>query len=163
MKTVTKNWYVLYVSPRSEKKVKDRLDAMGVECYLPVHRSPSVWSDRVKIVDKPLFTSYVFVYCQESGLYPLIFVYGVVRVVYYCDKPAIIRQREIDAIHEFLEQATHRSLCVGDEVEILSGSMKRISGKVQRIKKKYLVLFIEQLGATVAVNLDNVARTDRLR
>ncbi|MDR0844283.1 MAG: UpxY family transcription antiterminator [Tannerella sp.] len=163
MEKTTKNWYVLYVSPRSEKKVKERLETMGVECYLPLHSSPSVWSDRVKMVDKPLFTSYIFVCCKEPELYPLIYVYGIIRIIYFCDKPAVIRQWEIDAIHDFLEQAMHRSLCVGDEVEILSGAMKRVSGKVQRIKKKYLVLYIEQLGATVAVNLDNVAWTDRIR
>ena len=44
------NWYVLYTAPRAEKQVQSRVDALGVECWLPLHRSPRVWSDRVKIV-----------------------------------------------------------------------------------------------------------------
>lgn len=156
-------WYVLYTSPRAEKKVKARLDEMGVENYLPLHRSPSVWSDRVKIVDKPLFNSYVFIQCKEYELRPLLQVYGVSRIVYYMGKPAIIRQKEIDAIRFFLEKAAEHPLCEGEDVEILNGALKNISGKVHKIKKNYLLLFIEQLGVTVAVNLSNVARVNRIK
>jgi transcription antitermination factor NusG len=139
-----------------------RLEEQLVEHYLPLHKTPRVWSDRVKIVDKPLFTSYIFVRCREHLLHALLQIPGVVRIVYYCGRPAIIRQKDIDAIRIFLRQAAERTLCVGEEAEILSGSLKRISGRVQKIKKKYLVLYIEQLGATVSVNIANVARTDRI-
>ena len=37
------------------------------------------------------------------------------------------------------------------------------SGKVKKIKKNHLVLYLEQLGATVCVKLDDVARVDRLK
>jgi transcription antitermination factor NusG len=158
------NWYALYTFPRAEKKVKDRLDAMGQESYLPLHRSPRAWSDRVKIIDKPLFPSYIFVHCREGELYPLLReVYGLMRIVYYCERPAVIRTQEIDAIRQFLEQAAERPLCEGEEVEILAGSFKHISGKIQRIKKKYLVLYIEALGSMVSVDLTKVARLNRLK
>lgn len=157
------NWYALYTTPRAEKKVKQRLDELEIENYLPLHRAPQVWSDRIKMVDKPLFNSYIFVKTREPILRQLIRIYGVIRIVFYCDKPAVIRQKEIDAIHNFLEQAAERPLCVGEEAEILSGSMKHISGKVRNIKKNYLILYIEQLGATVSVNLDNIARANRIK
>ncbi|MDR3269756.1 MAG: UpxY family transcription antiterminator [Tannerella sp.] len=157
------NWYVLYTTPRAEKKVKDRLDDMGVETYLPLHRRPRVWSDRVKMVDVPLFTSYLFVHCREPELYPLLRIYGVVRIVYYCGRPAVVRQKEIDAIGLFLEAAAEHPLCEGEEVEILTGAMKHISGKIQKIKKKYLILYIEQLGSKVCVNISGVARVNRIK
>lgn len=157
------SWYVLYTAPRAEKQVKERVDALGIECWLPLHRAPRVWSDRVKIVELPLFNSYLFVRCTDSVLRTLIYVYGVARIVFYNGKPAVVRQREIDAIHEFLEQASERALCPGEEVEILCGAMKHVSGKVKKIKKNYLVLYLEQLGATVCVKLDSVARVDRLK
>lgn len=157
------NWYVLYTSPRAEKQVKDRIALTGIECWLPLHRSPRVWSDRVKIVDIPLFNSYIFVRCKEHELYPLLKIYGVARIVFYNGRPAIIRQKEIDAIQEFLEQAANHTLLVGDEVEILTGAMKSISGKVRKIKKNYLILYLEQLGATVSVNLTDVAPVKRIK
>ena len=157
------HWYALYTQPRAEKKVNERLQALVDECYLPLHKAPRVWSDRIKIVDKPLFSSYIFVRCRETELYSLIQVNGVVRIVYYCGKPAIIRPKEITAIQMFLEQAAKRELCIGEEVEILSGSFKHISGKIRKIKKNYLLLYIEQIGGSVCVNLTNVANVKRIK
>lgn len=151
-------WHVLYTSPRAEKQVKERLDRMEVENWLPLHRCPRVWSDRVKMVDVPLFTSYIFVNCNEFKLRELPKVYGVSRIVYYNGKPAVVREQELEAIKKFLSEASELPLCPGDEVEIVCGAFKSVSGKVKKIKKSYLVLFLEQLGATVCVKLDAVVR-----
>ncbi|GHT34649.1 hypothetical protein AGMMS49574_22470 [Bacteroidia bacterium] len=157
------NWYVLYTAARAEKQVNDRIKLQGIECWLPLHRTPRAWSDRVKMVDVPLFRSYIFVRCTEPELRTLTKVYGVARIVFYDGKPAIIRQKEIDAIKEFLEQAANHTLIVGDEVEILAGAMKNVSGKVKKIKKNYLILYLEQLGAMVSVKLEEVAPLKRLK
>ena len=157
------NWNVLYTAPRAEKQVKERIAALGVECFLPLHRTPRVWSDRVKIVEVPLFSSYIFVRCPDTVLRDLLQVYGVIRIVFYNGKPAIVRQKEIDAIEDFLGQAAEHELCAGEEVEILTGAMKHVSGKVKKIKKNHLLLYLEQLGATVCVKMDDVARVNRLK
>jgi transcription antitermination factor NusG len=160
--TNKRNWFVLYTSPRAEKRVRERLKQDGIECYLPLHCCPRVWSDRVKLVDIPLFNSYIFVRCKPFELFPLLRVNGVLRVVFYDEKPAIIRPSEIEAIKRFIEHAKEKALCTGDEVEILTGSMKKRSGTIVKIKKKYLVLHIEQLTATVCVDMENVAPLNRL-
>lgn len=157
------HWYALYTAPRAEKQVRDRINALGIECWLPLHRAPRVWSDRVKIVELPLFNSYLFVRCSELDLRGLIRVYGVIRIVYYNGKPAVVRQKEINAIQEFLDRAAEHALCPGEEVEILCGAMKHVSGKVKKIKKNHLVLYLEPLGATVCVKLDDVARVNRIK
>ena len=156
-------WFALYTTPRSEKRVKEKLEMNGYESYLPLHSSPRVWSDRVKIVDIPLFNSYIFVKCKDSDILSLIRMKGVVRVVFYDGKPAIIRQKEIDAIKIFIEAAKGKSLCTGDEVEILTGSMKKKSGRIIKMKKKYLVLRLEQLAATVCIKIENVAPLNRVK
>ncbi|MDR1525383.1 MAG: UpxY family transcription antiterminator [Tannerella sp.] len=158
-----RNWYALYTLPRAEKRVKESLEQNGVECYLPLHRSPRVWSDRVKMIDMPLFNSYIFVNCKVSEIFQMNKIKGVVRIVFYDGKPAMIRQKEIDAMKIFIEEAAGKVLCEGDEVEILTGSMKNISGKITKIKKKYIMLHIKQLMATVCVNLENVAPLNRIR
>jgi transcription antitermination factor NusG len=90
-------------------------------------------------------------------------IYGVARIVYHDGKPAIIRQREIDCIKEFLEQAANRPLCIGEDVEIVAGAMKKVSGKIRKINKRYLVLYLEQLGAMVSVKIEDVAPAKRLK
>ena len=159
----TKKWFVLYTTPRAEKRVQERLEMEGVECYLPLHRCPRVWSDRVKLVDVPLFNSYVFVKCHGFELFALLRIAGVVRIVFFEKQPATIYQSEIDAIKRFVDQAKEKVLCTGDEVEILTGSLKKRYGKIKTIKKKYLVLRIEQLAATVCVNTENVAPLNRIK
>ena len=156
------NWYVLYTFPRAEKQVKERLEREGIDCWLPLHRSPRVWSDRVKLVDVPLFKSYIFVHCTEVVLRSLIRIYGVVRIVYYNGKPAIVRDQEIEAIKDFLKEAEAHPLCFGEEVEILCGAMKGVTGKIVQINKSHLVLTLEQLAATVCVKLETVTRTTRI-
>ncbi|MDR0796371.1 MAG: UpxY family transcription antiterminator [Tannerella sp.] len=159
----TTQWYVLYTQPRAEKRVHERLQTLVDECYLPLHRAPRVWSDRIKIVEKPLFSSYIFVRCAESQLYNLLKVNGVVRMVYYSGKPAVLRKNDIHEIKLFLEQAANSQLCEGEEVEILRGAFKHISGKIRKIKKKYLLLYIEAIGSVVCVNTTNVAHINRIR
>ena len=156
-------WYTLYTKPRFEKCVEKELVANGFECYLPLHRTPRVWSDRIKLVDMPLFSSYIFVKCKEHEIQSLVRTTGVARVVFYDNKPAIIHQREIDAIKEFIEVANGKVLRTGDNVEIMVGSMKNKSGKIIKVKKKYFVLHIEQLSAIVCVNIENVAPFNRLK
>jgi transcription antitermination factor NusG len=161
-KPKTLNWYVLYTSPRAEKQVRERIAAQEIEVWLPLHQAPRVWSDRVKIVEVPLFNSYIFVRCREYQLRDLLKVYGVSRIVFYDGKPAVIRQREIDAIKDFLEQAVNHTIEIGDEVRILAGSMKNISGKVRKKKKKYLFIYLEQMGVTAQVDLTEVVAVKSL-
>ena len=159
---ISSEWHALYTSPRAEKRVLKLLEAEGIECYLPLLRTPRVWSDRIKMVDLPLFNSYIFVKCKEKELFPLVKTKGVVRIVYYDYKPAIIREIEVETIRQFIKVAEGKRLCTGDEVEILVGSFKKVSGKIMKIQKKYIFLNIEQLSATVCVSSDKVAPIKRI-
>jgi transcription antitermination factor NusG len=154
-------WHALYTSPRAEKRVRDRLLERMVETYLPLHRCTRVWSDRIKIIEEPLFRSYIFVHCHESELYDLVRIRGVVRVIYYCGRPAVVRASEILAIKEFLELAVELPLSEGEEVEILTGALKHVPGKIRRIRKNRLELYIEELGCRVSVDLGSVARKNK--
>ena len=115
-----KQWFVLYTTPRSEKQVEQRLTDEGVETFLPVHVCPRKWSDRVKLVEVPLYSSYIFVKSSELLLRKLLKINGVVRIVYHAGEPAVIREREINAIKQFLVQAREKELIhdIGDELKI---------------------------------------------
>ena len=54
-------WYVLYVKSRHERKVDDLLKENQLESFLPLVKTVRKWSDRNKIIQMPLFPSYVFV------------------------------------------------------------------------------------------------------
>jgi transcription antitermination factor NusG len=157
-----RKWYALYTSPRAEKRVDFKLQENGIETYLPLHRSPRVWSDRIKLVDIPLFRSYLFVCCYEEELKALPLVTGVVKIVKSFGHPAVIFQSEIDAIKEFLKFAAGKKLCLDDEVEILNGPLRHQTGMVTDIQKKIVRLVIPGINATVCVSTESVAHVKRL-
>ncbi len=144
-------WYVVYTVPRSEKRVNDRFVDERIESYMPTYRTIRQWSDRKKSVEVPLFNSYVFVRVLENELFKVLKIPGVVKLVYYLTKPAIVRQKEIDSIKEFLRQTEGYSYTIkkGDKVEISSGLLQGVYGEVIRIGKTKIVIQIEQLGATL--------------
>ncbi len=153
-------WHVLYTAPRAEKQVANRLEKFGVEVFLPLHLSPRRWSDRIKLIEVPLFSSYIFVRTNLDTLRETLTVQGVLRIVYYNHKPAVIREKEIIAIQTFLELAREKAVnfVVDDDVLIACGPLKNISGKIKRIGKKYILLHLEQLGLTVSVAVDQVVK-----
>jgi transcription antitermination factor NusG len=160
MKEQDKAWYVAYTTPRAEKQVQQRLEELGVEVFLPLHLSPRKWSDRVKMVEMPLFSSYLFVNTTRAVLYDLTRVHGVARIVYFEGQPAVVRPQEIKAIRQFLAYANGKAcqLELDDEVRVAVGPMKDTGGKVIKIGKKYVVLLLDKLGLQVQVALDAVVK-----
>lgn len=154
------NWYLLYTASRAEKQVEQRLKSEGIEVFLPVHLTPRIWSDRVKLVEVPLFHSYIFMKTIDEVLRSLVKVNGVSRIVYYNGSPAIVRQSEIDNIITFLEKAKglECEFIVKEEVEIMTGPMKSKIGKIKKISGQRLTLTLDQIGVTVTIKTDQVAR-----
>jgi transcription antitermination factor NusG len=56
-----KLWHVIYTKSKWEKKVDSLLLQRGFESWCPVQKKERQWSDRKKIIEEPLFRSYVFV------------------------------------------------------------------------------------------------------
>ncbi|MEG0518335.1 MAG: UpxY family transcription antiterminator [Bacteroidales bacterium] len=159
------SWFVLYTAPRSEKKVADRLSSMGLDFFLPMLQVQRKWSDRVKVVEVPLFNSYIFVKVPGHILFDLLKIYGVVKVVYYNGAPAVVRESEIDIIRKYIAQAGECEIMTGDTVEIVCGSLagenKYVKGTIIKAKKNYLYLYVEQLGAYVCVKKQEVKKVKK--
>jgi transcription antitermination factor NusG len=154
------NWYILYTSARAEKQVAQRLNLDGIEAFLPLHLSPRKWSDRIKMVEVPLFSSYIFVRTTDEVLRTLPKMTGISRIVYYNGCPAIVKQKEVDAIKQFVDIAKGKdySFGVNDEVLVACGPLKNISGKVKKVGNEYVILHIEQMGITLTINMNQIIK-----
>jgi len=98
-----KHWYAIYTKPRWEKKVNAKLLEKGIESWCPVQKKESQWTDRRKIIDDPLFKSYVFVrVATDEERFKILNTNGVVQFVRYLKKPGIIRDEEIELIRSYL-------------------------------------------------------------
>lgn len=152
------SWYVLYVKSRYEIKVATTLENRGIETYCPVIKELRQWSDRKKIVTKPLFNSYVFVRIKEVHREQIFEVPGVVRYLYWLGKPALVHDKEIETIKKWLEEDQTEKIEItglsrGDQMTIKSGIFKDREAKVIEISKNKMRLILTGLSCTVTVQL----------
>ncbi len=102
MQENTRKWLAVYTKPRWEKKVNTKLLNKGVESWCPVQKLQRQWSDRKKIIEDPLFKSYVFVHIEDTERTKVLMTEGVIQFIYYLKKPAVIRDEEIQLIRSYL-------------------------------------------------------------
>lgn len=69
MTSFNAGWYLLYTRPKQERRVAESLSDKQVCYYLPMHTTTRVWADRVKVVQAPMFPSYVFVNLKNQSDY----------------------------------------------------------------------------------------------
>lgn len=99
-----KKWFALYTKPRWEKKINTVLVKKGIESWCPLQKQVRQWSDRKKVIEEPVFKSYVFVRITEADRLSVLQTDGVLNFVFYLGKPAIIREEEINTIKSYLLQ-----------------------------------------------------------
>ena len=96
-------WIAIYTKPRHEKSVEKELLKKGFEVYLPLLKERRKWSDRKKWVEFPLFRSYIFVRTQEKNTLFILQTIGVVKLVKFGNKVAIVQDESIRAIKLMIE------------------------------------------------------------
>ena len=152
-------WYALYTRPRWEKKVNNLLLHKGVESYCPLNKVRRKWSDRVKLVEEPLFKSYVFVKIAEDDRTAVRMTDGVINFVYWDGKPAIIKEKEIQTIRRFLDEHEHVKLVKMElkpdqRVRVVAGPLMDQEGKIIEIKHKVARVAIDSLGYLLVADID---------
>jgi transcription antitermination factor NusG len=156
---MTAKWFAIYTRPRWEKKVNGLLLQKGIECYCPLNKVRRKWSDRIKVVEEPLFKSYVFVKVTDEQRTNVRMTNGVVNFVYWNGKPAIIKEKEIQTIKRFLDEhenveAVKMDVKEGERVVVASGPMMDKEGQVLEVKNKTVKVAIDSLGYILIAYID---------
>lgn len=153
-----KKWFAVYTKPRWEKKVAYMLTCNGIENYCPLNRVVKQWSDRKKVIEEPLFTSYVFVRIVPRKQTAVRLVEGVINYVYWLGKPAVIRDEEIDIIRDFLKAHDNVKLetvrvNINDTVKVIKGPMTELEVKVIAVKNKTVKVILPSLGCALTAEI----------
>lgn len=146
-----KRWLAVYTRPKWEKKVAKMLGNKNIENYCPLNKVVRKWADRKKVVFEPLITSYVFVHATETEYVSIKETDGVVSMVHWLGKPAVIRDTEIESLKQFLADYSDVSLekihvNVNDEVKIIYGPLNTREGKVVEVQTNYVKIILPSLG-----------------
>lgn len=152
-------WYVLYTKPRWEKKVAAQLNKKGFEVYCPMNIVRRKWTDRYKVIEDPLFKSYVFIHFDINEQTRVRLTDGVLNFVYWQGAPAVVKEDEIILIKRFLNdftdvQATSIELNEGHKVRVKAGLMINHEGLVVDVKNNSVSVVLETLGYQLTATFD---------
>ena len=156
---MNKQWFVLYTRSNCEKKVSSLLSKRQIENYCPLNKVYRQWADRKKIVDMPLFSSYVFIHAQEKDLSAIKSVTSnIVNLVYWLGRPAVVRKEEIDSIKNFLNEYSNiqlekRNVDINEEVVVVRGPFYNQQGIVKSIKNNSVVVSLPSLGYSMIAEI----------
>ncbi len=157
------NWYAVYTRSRHEKMVNQCLGERHIESFLPVQDVLSQWKDRRKWIQRPLFPGYLFVRADRSHLYQVRMTRGVSYIVGngWARSPVPVPDEQVQAIRRMVEQEypvmQWPLLRKGTRVRVTAGPLAGVETYIverRNNKKSYLVVTVELLGRSVAVEID---------
>ena len=122
-------WVALYTRSRHEKLVDRELQKKGIETFLPLRKVTRDWSDRKKIIEEPLFKSYLFVRLPLKDRWTVLNTTGAVRFVgKSAAEPLEVPEKELSIVRRFMEEEIQMDpfpyLKEGARVYIRSGPLK---------------------------------------
>lgn len=152
-------WVAVQTKPRYERISAQLLSEKGFLYFLPTYFERRRWSDRTKILEKPLFPGYIFCRTSLESVGSLLTTSGVLRVIGCSNRPEPIPDWEIEAIQRLVSSGVrvqrHEYLQVGTRVRLCSGPLAGTEGLLARKKDNCrLVVSVDLLRRSVSVEVD---------
>lgn len=155
-------WVAVYTMPRAEKRLADLLKENNIDSYCPTVRKRHKWSDRVKMIDVPLFSSYCFARITRSQVTQVRDLPAAGFIVAFGGEIATIPNNDIEVIRialnaqqEFAIQQMNK-LNAGAHVKVLDGLFKDKEGiLVNDCKDGNFGVKIEALSSVFVVKIDH--------
>ena len=126
-----------------------------MEVFCPLVKLKKNWSDRKKIVETPLFNSYVFVNLSEKDRNVVFNVPGVIRYVFWLKKPAVARDSEIESLkavlNDTMDSFSIENYQIGDTVKISEGVFKGLDGVIEKQSNNKLHVILENVGIKITL------------
>ncbi|MDP9054830.1 MAG: UpxY family transcription antiterminator [Acidobacteriota bacterium] len=120
------------VKPRFEKSVSSLLRLKGFEEFTPLISQSQKWSDRIKIIELPLFPRYVFCRFSFEDRLAIFTTPGIVKIVGFGGAPTPVPDKEIDDLRAAMMAGTPLFNCeymaLGDRVRVTKGPLAGMEG-----------------------------------
>ena len=155
-------WYACYTKARHEKRVAAAFEQKSLETYLPVLVRLRQWKDRRRLVEFPMFPSYVFVRVPPEDLPSVVAVPGVCSIVRRQGEPVVIPVRELENVRRFAEGLRESGsepeptayLEQGQWVEVTAGPFQGVRGiVVEHRNRRRVVVGLRAIGQGLEVDV----------
>lgn len=155
-------WYAIQTRAKHERRIEAELQRKGIAAYVPIVTERHRWSDRVKQVEIPLFSCYVFVRMMDErpgSRHSVLNTPGVFSFVSVCGRPAAIPDAQIEAIQSVLENRLTVAHCgfipVGQKVRISGGALDGVEGILAaNLGANKMILSVELLRQSIEVTVE---------
>jgi transcription antitermination factor NusG len=153
------NWFALQVRSRWETPTSELLRGKGYDTLLPTYTSRRKWSDRVKVVESPLFPGYVFCRFDVHSRLPVLVTPGVISVVGRGKSPVAVDDAEIQSIQAAVGSGVHLEpwpyMEIGERVRIKQDVLDGMEGILTSFKGSHRVIIsVTLLRRSVALEID---------
>ena len=155
-----KNWMVLYTRSRWEKKVDQLLKNQMINSFCPLVKTNRQWVDRNKIIEIPLFQSYLFVHINAYEQARVMQTSGVINFISHCGKPATIKDNEIERIRTIVNEYTDvetislKNINIGDTVKVTNGLLLNHEGEIAKIQGRSVVMVLDNINCALTVKIN---------
>ncbi len=156
-------WYAVHVRSNQEKVTAGLLEGGGVEVFLPTYRTVSSRRDRRAVLEKPLFTGYLFVRLawRSAERLQVLNAPGTVRIITFGSCLVPVDDEVIESIRILVSNpdgqvAPHPLVKVGKPVEVIGGPFRGARGILELTddRRPKLVVTIGFLGRSVAAPVE---------
>jgi len=151
------NWKVLFVKPRTEKKVTEYCSLYRIPCYLPLREKTRTVQRRKVTFMLPVFPGYVFVKLLPAQRLSLLQSNLLVRIL----EPSQPRRmlRDLVMVRRALKAdptlVPTEPLTQGRMVRIVAGPFMGVEGRVARMAGTLkVVLNVDMIGQAVSVTAE---------
>lgn len=150
-------WMVAHTKPRQEKALAEALVTAGIPCFLPVIPQTRFYGHRKRVVELPIFPSYLFVHADADGRVSTLQTNRVVKVLHVFNQAAL--EHELRQIDIALAGGAHLDpfpyLSVGRPVVVVRGPFIGLHGLIdERRSWDRLVLNVAMLGQATSLEID---------
>lgn len=153
-------WFAVYTKFRREKLVRKQLHDRGIEVFLPLQSYTRRYQRKIKHVEIPLISSYIFTKIVKKQYVPVLETPDVVNFVKIAKDLIAIPEAEIEIMKRVIGEkqeveVQEGSYQMGDEVEIIGGNLTGLKGwLVSAENEKNLVIELENLGYSLRMTVD---------
>ena len=152
--------YVLYTKSHHEKFVESQLLKKEIEAFTPKITLRKRWSDRVKLIEKPLFKSYCFAKFSLTDKIKIVSQLGVVNIVHFNNQYLPVPDSVINSLKILTENkiklGPYPYLKIGKKIVIGNGPLKGLEGYIVEKRNKHtsLVVSVDAIASSIKCVVD---------
>lgn len=152
-------WHVIYVMPKSEKRVSTQLKEMAYDYYLPLIKKYKEYKNQRRRIESPLFPGYIFIKIGPGFRHHITEIPHVIRFIKFDNEFAKVREEEIACIktlltrvpglHDFIHEP---SSILNKDAIFKEGLFKGVKGKITKIQgKDKIIVCVDSINQTFSV------------